>query len=85
MLEQAGWHCAKYFNGRGIMQIVVYLLWDVKHGRRDLHIFVYICIYNAMLSKHASQECGKRKYLTRIHKVKYVVQMLCVSIGTKLF
>ena len=38
-----------------------------------------------MLSKHVSKECGKRKYVTRIHEVKYVVQILCVSIETKLF
>jgi hypothetical protein len=38
-----------------------------------------------MLSKHANQEYGKRKYFTGIHKEKYVVQIVCVSIETKLF
>ena len=42
-------------------------------------------IYDTMLSKHANQERGKGKYLTRIHKLNYVVQILCVSKGSKSF
>ena len=47
-------------------------------------VYIYISCNYTVLSKRATQGCGKIKFFTRIHEVKHNLEILCASIGTRL-